>query len=70
MSHLSLLIASPARNLLGSGLAHTDRPFDRAEAAVFSDSPPTIRSDEASRPDDWALPAGIVSMEHWLDLNA
>jgi hypothetical protein len=24
----------------------------------------------ASRPDAYTLPAGIASMEHWLDLNA
>jgi hypothetical protein len=70
MSHLSLVFASKSHGLSGVCLASGEREFARAEATAFPTFQPSIRAIEASWTEDSTLPAGIASMEHWLDLNA
>ncbi|HEY7428086.1 MAG TPA: hypothetical protein VH682_27885 [Gemmataceae bacterium] len=68
MSHLSLLFGSQVSSGMSGASAAGVEAFaprtgpdarETACAAVV-----------ASRPDDYTLPSGVASMEHWLDLNA
>lgn len=69
MSPLSLAFGSNVHGLSRCSAVVADRQFEMAEAAAISKSA-SIRDGEASRFEDCTLPAGIASMEHWLDLNA
>lgn len=69
MSHLSLAFASKTHDLAASSVVMADRGFERGQATTLPNLP-SIRDGEASRFEDCTLPAGIASMEHWLDLNA
>lgn len=60
---LSLLNTSQAENVLattGAGVG------EKRTARSLETGPDTA----VGRPDEFALPAGVSSMEHWLDLNA
>jgi hypothetical protein len=72
MSHRSLLFASPASSVVSQARREI---ADRCPEGAFLDSSRefgfcagdfSVRAGE----DDCALPSGIASMEHWLDLNA
>jgi hypothetical protein len=72
MSHLSLLFASPASSVLPPARRKT---ADRRPEGSFLDPSREFGfcTREFSVPtgeNDCALPSGIASMEHWLDLNA
>jgi len=69
MSHLTLVFASKTHGLSGSSGAIAERGFARGETTVLPNLA-SIHTGEMSRPEDCTLPAGIASMEHWLDLNA
>lgn len=69
MSHLSLAFAPQAFGLASSPFDITDRGGSMAQADAFAGRSPLL-DHEASREEDCILPAGIASMEHWLDLNA
>ncbi len=68
MSHLSLLfgpqISSGMLGASGAGVeAFAPRSWpDARESACAAVG--------TSGPDDYTLPSGVASMEHWLDLNA
>jgi hypothetical protein len=70
MSYLSLLCA-----LQGGGRSTLTEASRAAENAVWLPSSPdgaetTGAGAMTSRPGDFALPSGVRSMQHWLDLNA
>jgi len=69
MSHLSLVFASKSQGLSGASVVRAERGFGMVEATPLH-NPPFVRDGEASLRNDCTLPAGIASMEHWLDLNA
>ena len=67
MSYLTLLFPSQTQ-----GMVNVAEASREAEHAVFADAGACegmwTRSEEGA--EDHLLPSGIVSMEHWLDLNA
>lgn len=67
MSYLTLLFPSQTQGMVNS--SDTNR---EAEHEEFTGRGPCdgACSGAGDAPDDYLLPAGIVSMEHWLDLNA
>ena len=67
MSHLTLLFPSQAQ-----GMVNVSEPRREAEHNVFAnaDAGDKARTGTGNVPDDYRLRSGIVSMEHWLDLNA
>lgn len=69
MSPLSLTFASKTHDPAVCSVVRADRGFQRGQTTSFPNLP-SIRDGEASRFEDCTLPAGIASMEHWLDLNA
>lgn len=60
---LSLLSTSQAEKVL----ATTGASMEEKHAAHSLETWPDTA---VGRPDEFALPAGVCSMEHWLDLNA
>jgi len=68
MSHLSLQFGSQ----VSSGMSGV--PMAGVEAFAPRAWPDTRETTcavvVASRSDDYTLPSGVASMEHWLDLNA
>ncbi len=60
---LSLLSTSQAEKVL----ATTEASVGEKHAAHSLETWPDTA---VGRPDEFALPAGVCSMEHWLDLNA
>jgi hypothetical protein len=69
MSHLSLVLAK-SNGLTGASMAIADHNLGLGNTKTILNSQASIRDSEASRFEDCTLPAGIASMEHWLDLNA
>lgn len=67
MSYLSLLLASVTQNL---SIAVTAGPEDQAEGYCFPDTAECAWSFHPGASDDYVLPSGIESLDHWLDLNA
>ena len=67
MSYLTLLFPSQTR-----GMANVSEANREAEHEVFTgtDACENTWTPVGEGPDDCLLPSGIVSMEHWLDLNA
>jgi hypothetical protein len=71
MSSLSILLASNVRGTApasGAGGEYERGAFapaawPEARRAAWAVTP-------VSSPDEYALPSGVASMEHWLDLNA
>lgn len=63
MSYLTLLFSSQTLEMVnGSEAEH--------EIVAGLDSCEKAWTAAGNVPDDYLLPSGIVSMEHWLDLNA
>jgi hypothetical protein len=67
MSYLSLLFASQTQ-----GVVNVSGASREAEHEMFAGPNAGERAwtGAGDRPDDYQLPLGIASMEHWLDLNA
>jgi hypothetical protein len=70
MSYLSLLLASQSQGMSrpSAGVCVGDE-HESFSPAAWPEARETTGSD-TSRPMEQALPLGIASMEHWLDLNA
>ena len=72
MSYLSLLFASDACVSLsgapGAIPGGEARAFVSAAGPLGADA--TGYAEAAQGPSEEALPSGVASMEHWLDLNA
>lgn len=67
MSYLSLLFASVSQGLSNRSPASRENALD-----VFGirDAAESASSGVWGAAEDYLLPAGIASLEHWLDLNA
>ncbi|HTU92825.1 MAG TPA: hypothetical protein VMF69_22280 [Gemmataceae bacterium] len=67
MSHLSLLFTSAMQ-----GMANDFRKSRESETDVRTapDALERARIGMRGEADDYRLPSGIASLEHWLDLNA
>lgn len=67
MSYLSLLFTS-----VTSATSNTCAVSREVAPEAFAGScaAERARDDARSRPDEYLLPSGIASLEHWLDLNA
>lgn len=67
MSYLSLLFTSVTQTLSNRSPASRDNPLD-----VFGirDAAESAGGGAWGAAEDNLLPAGIASLEHWLDLNA
>ena len=60
---LSLLSVSQAENVLATTGTSVAEKREAHSSEVWPDT-------AVGRPDEFALPSGVCSMEHWLDLNA
>jgi hypothetical protein len=70
MSYLSLLLTSNSQGMSRpSGWVCVGEEHESFAPPAWPDARGTINSG-TSRPTEQALPLGIASMEHWLDLNA
>ncbi len=67
MSYLSLLFTSVTQ-----GMSNTYGASREIELQAFAASNAAERAGDhaGSRADEYLLPSGIASLEHWLDLNA
>lgn len=67
MSYLSLLFTSAVQ-----GMTNASRMIRQTEAEAYAslDALEKVPSGMGSEPEDYRLPLGIASLEHWLDLNA
>jgi hypothetical protein len=68
MSHLSLLFGSQVSSGMSGASAAGVEAF--APKACPATREIACTHTVSSRPDDYTLPSGVASMEHWLDLNA
>ncbi|HEY7330101.1 MAG TPA: hypothetical protein VH592_20865 [Gemmataceae bacterium] len=72
MSYLNLLFASAAQGILDNGGAGGVSPLSELRG-LTPPAPGEVRSPytgSGRNTDDYQLPSGIASLEHWLDLNA
>lgn len=67
MSYLTFLFSSQTQGMVNGSEASRLAEHD-GFAASEARGKARIRAGEGS--DDYRLPSGVVSMEHWLDLNA
>jgi hypothetical protein len=67
MSYLSLLVAS-----VTPGISNRSTASREIEPEVFASSSAAESAWNGTRggADEYLLPSGIASLEHWLDLNA
>jgi hypothetical protein len=67
MSYLSLLFTSATQ-----GMANAPRPCRETEGEAHAalDVLEKMRPGPTGGPNDYQLPSGVASLEHWLDLNA
>lgn len=72
MSYLSLLFTSALRGMTSTSGAGNVNPL-RAFGGLTPPAPDALEKawiGTRGEPDDFRLPLGIASLEHWLDLNA
>lgn len=67
MSYLSLLLASVTQGLSNTSTASHGNPI---EGRGFLDTGERACSLHRGASEEYVLPSGIESLEHWLDLNA
>ena len=72
MSYLSLLFTSALRGMTSASGAGNVSPM-RALGGLSPTAPDSLEKawiGTGGEPDNYRLPSGIASLEHWLDLNA
>jgi hypothetical protein len=67
MSYLSLLFTSATQGMSDSCGVNRETEY---EAHVAPHTTESGRIDRGNTSNDYCLPSGIASLEHWLDLNA
>jgi hypothetical protein len=66
MSYLSLLFPATQDMSKMAGMIRETKP----EVHTAPNAAENARTDAGDRSNDYRLPPGIASLEHWLDLNA
>lgn len=71
MSYRTLLLASANHGMGHASSAHAETQGERMPSLAWPGAKEAAGPGVvASRLDEYALPSGIASLEHWLDLNA
>jgi hypothetical protein len=67
MSYLSLLFTPETKSLTNASRMNPEKEH---QASTASDAAQTAYPGTGSGASNYQLPSGIVSLDHWLDLNA